>query len=159
MAEPVRKSFKRSGNTVAGLQVTNMAERAPQPLPSQTTPTLTPLLGVGNQVVQSLLQAKTIQAKLTVSQPGDPYEQEADQVAEQVMRMPVPAQTARTSLTQSGQVELVQRKCATCEEEEEQIQAKEIAGRTPRIDAGGEAQIKTQLEGGQPLPGAVRAFF
>ena len=29
------------------------------------------------------------QAKLTVSQPGDPYEQEADRVAEQVMRMPV----------------------------------------------------------------------
>lgn len=29
-----------------------------------------------------------IQAKLTVSQPNDPYEQEADQVAEEVMRMP-----------------------------------------------------------------------
>src|SRR5437588_3294188 len=32
----------------------------------------------------------TIQAKLTVNQPGDKYEQEADQVTEQVMRMPNP---------------------------------------------------------------------
>lgn len=31
------------------------------------------------------------QAKLTVSQPDDPYEQEADSVADQVMRMPDPA--------------------------------------------------------------------
>ncbi len=30
---------------------------------------------------------ETIQTKLTVNQPGDQYEQEADQVAEQVMRM------------------------------------------------------------------------
>lgn len=40
-----------------------------------------------------------IQPKLAVSQPGDPYEQEADRVAEQVMRMPVPT---------------VQRTCAMC---------------------------------------------
>src|SRR5438477_11312022 len=32
--------------------------------------------------------ARTVQAKLSVSQPGDQYEQEADRVAEQVMRMP-----------------------------------------------------------------------
>ena len=32
-----------------------------------------------------------IQPKLTINQPGDEYEQEADRVAEQVMRMPDPA--------------------------------------------------------------------
>ncbi len=32
--------------------------------------------------------APVLQAKLEISQPGDPYEQEADRVAEQVMRMP-----------------------------------------------------------------------
>ena len=31
---------------------------------------------------------ETIQTKLTISQPGDVYEQEADRVAEAVMRMP-----------------------------------------------------------------------
>ena len=48
---------------------------------------------VGNQTVLRMLShsAPTIQTKLTVSQPGDPYEQEADRVAAQVMRMPDPA--------------------------------------------------------------------
>ncbi len=32
-----------------------------------------------------------IQVKLEISQPGDPSEQEADRVAEQVMRMPEPS--------------------------------------------------------------------
>jgi hypothetical protein len=35
-----------------------------------------------------------VQTKLTVSQPGDPYEQEADRVAEEVMRMPEGTQSA-----------------------------------------------------------------
>src|SRR5436309_1321404 len=35
-------------------------------------------------------QTAVLQTKLTVNQPGDVYEQEADQVAEQVMRMPEP---------------------------------------------------------------------
>src|SRR6185295_13103715 len=53
-----------------------------------------------------------VQAKLTVSQPDDPFEQEADRVADRVMRMEAPSVT-------------VQRKCAGCEEEEEQLQRKE----------------------------------
>jgi hypothetical protein len=44
----------------------------------------------GNLAVQRLFQTGAIQAKLAISQPGDPYEQEADRVAEQVMRMPEP---------------------------------------------------------------------
>jgi len=43
---------------------------------------------LGNQGVQRLLRAGVIQAKLEVSQPGDNLEQEADRVAEQVLRMP-----------------------------------------------------------------------
>src|ERR1051325_11274047 len=34
------------------------------------------------------LDTLPLQAKLTINQPGDMYEQQADQVAEQVMRMP-----------------------------------------------------------------------
>ncbi len=44
-----------------------------------------------NSIWQSLaLRPAAIQPKLNVSQPGDPYEQEADQVADQVTRMPEP---------------------------------------------------------------------
>ncbi len=45
----------------------------------------------GNQAVQRLIKSGTLQAKLRISQPNDIYEQEADRVAEQVMRMPEPA--------------------------------------------------------------------
>ena len=42
---------------------------------------------IGNQAVQRLIKSHFIQAKLQVSAPGDPYEQEADRVAGQVMRL------------------------------------------------------------------------
>ncbi len=45
---------------------------------------------LGNQVLQRLLRARGIQAKLKINEPDDKYEQEADRVAEQVMRMPAP---------------------------------------------------------------------
>ncbi len=69
---------------------------------------------------------KLIQAKLTVSQPDDKYEKEADTAAENVMQMP-------------GQ-NFVQRKCAHCEEEEKKIQRKPISKSiTPFIQTKGEA--------------------
>lgn len=45
---------------------------------------------VGNRAVQRLFKSGAIQAKLKIGQPGDIYEREADQVAEQVMQMPDP---------------------------------------------------------------------
>jgi len=42
--------------------------------------------GLGNQAMQRLLQTKP-----TINQAGDRFEQQADQVAEQIMRMPDPA--------------------------------------------------------------------
>ena len=45
---------------------------------------------VGNLALQRLLQTRLIQARLTIGQPDDKYEQEADRVADQVMRMPNP---------------------------------------------------------------------
>jgi hypothetical protein len=44
----------------------------------------------GNQAVQRLIKSRTLQAKLWIGQPGDKYEQEADRVANTVMRMPEP---------------------------------------------------------------------
>lgn len=42
----------------------------------------------GNQRTQRFLNGRCLQKKLTVNQPGDAYEQEADRVADMVMRMP-----------------------------------------------------------------------
>ena len=48
------------------------------------------LLGgkLGNGMMLRLMQSGMLQAKLTVSRPDDIYEQEADRVADQVMRVP-----------------------------------------------------------------------
>lgn len=63
-----------------------------------------------NPVWQTLaMRPHSLQTKLKVSQPGDAAEQEADHVAEQVMRMKVTGSTGNT----------VQRMCSACEEEEE----------------------------------------
>ncbi len=46
---------------------------------------------IGNQAVQRLFKSGTLQAKLRIGKPNDKYEQEADRVADKVMRMPEPA--------------------------------------------------------------------
>jgi hypothetical protein len=101
-----------------------------------------------------------IQAKLEVSSPGDPLEEEADRAAEAVMRMP-------DSSAPPG----IQRACAACEEdeevhrqaldepeEEEPVQAKAAAGHAPPA-AGARVQVERARGGGEPLAAPVRAFF
>lgn len=67
----------------------------------------------GNQAILRMLSRapSVIQTKLTVSQPGDQYEQEADRVADQVMRMTGPPSVQRRC-SACGEEEKVQRKCA-----------------------------------------------
>src|SRR5215210_6139808 len=56
--------------------------------------------------------AGVIQTKLAVNKPGDEYEQEADRIADQVMRMTEPTAVASSPTA-------IQRKCAACDEDEE----------------------------------------
>lgn len=60
---------------------------------------------IGNQAVQRLLRgnAGAIQTKLAINRPGDAYEQEADRVAEQVMRMPEAGASPPASHSMQGQ--------------------------------------------------------
>jgi hypothetical protein len=58
--------------------------------------------------------AGAIQTKLTVNTPGDIYEQEADDIADQVMRMAEPASVGSAPAA-------IQRKCAACEDEEKAV--------------------------------------
>jgi len=76
-----------------------------------------------NQKSTSFFKA-VIQPKLTIHRPNDIYEQEADTVAEKVMRMP--DSKAEPLFFQPKPLSLtpVQRKCAACENEEK-IQRKE----------------------------------
>ena len=57
------------------------------------------------------IAAPPIQREPIVSSPGDPFEREADEVADKVMWMAEPAPIDSTPAT-------IQRKCAECEDEE-----------------------------------------
>lgn len=93
-----------------------------------------------------------IQTKLKIGEPGDKYEQEADQIADEVMRMPEPS---------------VQRQMETQEEEEEEemVQRKAIASASsPVSEAQDESEVPSIVHEvlrspGQPLDKNTRAFM
>jgi hypothetical protein len=110
-----------------------------------------------------------IQTKLTIGQRNDPYEQEADRVAEQVISMPDPAPPVqREALSdEEEQVQMkpitissvdsasLQQKCSACEQEPVQRSAD---GKT---EAGGdiESRLNSSKGGGSPLSDEVRSFM
>ena len=72
---------------------------------------------VGSHAMRRLIDSPLIQTKLEVSQPGDPSEEEADRVADTVMRLPEPT-ISRHPLVSSHSTPLPQRACDQCEKEE-----------------------------------------
>jgi hypothetical protein len=108
-----------------------------------------------------LFSPTALQTKLAIDKPGDIYEQEADRVAEQVMRMAPPAAIGPAA-------EAVQRKCAAREDEadapvlgsseEEQPQIQRLAH---RVGGAGEvpSNFASRLGAGVPLDPASRSYF
>jgi hypothetical protein len=136
---------------------------------------------VGNQAVQRMMKSGVLQTKLNIGQPGDKYEQEADRVAEQVMRMPEPhgqrqpkeeeEEESIQSKPLAAQITpLVQRQAEEEEkEEEEPIQTKALSEQiTPLVQRQEEEEEEIQTKptninaikgGGRPLPQQARNFF
>ena len=118
--------------------------------------------------VRQILGHPRIQAKLTVSPPNDAYEQEADRVADAVMRMPEEA-LSRQPLEEEE--ELLQTKpdifdgCSDDlqrqveEEEEELLQAKRDAVDAVAVTPELEQAISSSRGTGQALPENSRTFF
>ena len=116
--------------------------------------------------VKNVLGRQQVQTKLTLGAVDDRFEQEAERVADEVMRMPAPAgSVSRVSgrSTTSG----VQRMCSECEEElrrqpeeeeEELLQASTVRGGlnpvSPEL-----AQTIHSLRSGRPLAPAERTYF
>ncbi|MBW4518160.1 MAG: DUF4157 domain-containing protein [Scytolyngbya sp. HA4215-MV1] len=101
---------------------------------------------------------RVIQAKLTVGQPGDVYEQEADQIADQVMRMPDQPSSNHELSFSSVHASTAQRKCTACEEEDK-LQRKESGsmGGTPATVPPVVHEVLSSP--GQPLGMTERAFM
>ncbi len=104
------------------------------------------------------MRTALVQRKMEISQPGDLDEQEADRVADHVMRMTAPSGLEQPSATHINR-KLTQRKCADCEEEEdERVQRKETAN-TAGSPVATSLVKETLKSGGQPLDPEVRASF
>src|SRR5438132_14181913 len=106
----------------------------------------------GNLAIQRLFGSGLIQAKLAISQPDDPYEREADRVADRVLSSAtVPSIQPSYGNGAAGD------SCRECAAEQN-VQVKELAGHTPRGSALVESSLGPPHGGRLPLPPAVRAF-
>ena len=103
---------------------------------------------MGNHTMQQLLRSRLIQPKLSISQSGDPFEQEADRIAASVMRMPLPSPKVNPG---SAQAPVVQRACKECDKEIHRKGASETAVE--------DAELRHPSGKGQPLPESERSFF
>jgi hypothetical protein len=98
---------------------------------------------------------RPVQPKLSINQPNDMYEQEADAMADKVMRMqdPNPQPFFTPAITP------VQRKCAHCEEEEKKMQRKESNNESPVANAATENYINSLPGRGRSLTAEEKNFF
>ena len=103
---------------------------------------------LGNQAVQRLFKSGFIQGKLTICQPHDKYEEEADRVANEVVSMPKSSDN-QDVLTQT---KLLSRQITLL------VQTKSDS-QTPRVFPGLESKINSLKDGGQPLSQETRCFF
>lgn len=93
------------------------------------------------------------QPKLIINQPNDVYEQEADAMADKVMRMEQPLIQAKPLPVTS-----LQRKCAACEEEEK-AHRKEMNNGETSADSSLESYVGSLNNGGHSLSNEVRSFY
>ncbi len=135
---------------------------------------------IGNQAVQRLFKSGAIQAKLKVGQPNDIYEQEANRVADAVMRMPVsgiqqkPAWNSADSPSSSdkdfeedvlqaealcNQISPIIQRQNGSPEEEETFQPERGSGQSLDVSSDVESKIKSLKDNGHPLPESVRSYF
>lgn len=88
--------------------------------------------------------AARVHRKLAIGAVDDPYEREADRVADQVSRMPDPQ---------------VQRQAEPAEEEEPVIQTSGLTSETSTVPSGVQRYIETLASKGQPMSDTVRQNF
>ncbi len=95
------------------------------------------------------------QPKLTINAPGDKYEQEADAMADKVMRMPMNDKLFFSPMPLS--ISRLQRKCQHCEEEERKIHRKESANvAIPNVSSAVEQTLQST---GQLMDKSTRSFM
>ena len=111
---------------------------------------------LGNQTIQKLIKSRILQPKLKISQPDDPYEREADRVADQIMRMPYV----------SHENKIQRKKCSTCqmkdnEKKEDELKISRKANLT-NSNLTTSDEISNQIMstgGGRSLDSSTKSFM
>lgn len=128
LAKPISKNdnLKKHNHFAKMSSQSHTTQATNQPTTTPVAETVLPQVSEENTVEQksSLL---AIQPKLTIGSPDDPYENEADSVANHVMR--VPMNNYSPAITPPS----IQMKCAACEQEEEHVQRMPFSGTIPNI--------------------------
>jgi hypothetical protein len=153
--------------------------------PKRHAPTVSPMshsLHLQQAKVRHILRSPTLQPKLKIGRPNDKYEQEADRVADKVMRMPEPKLQRQYPEYEEGLqrqpvgeekdmvqpkpiaeqiTPLVQRQVEPEKEEEDEelIQAKIARDVTPEVTPATSSGIQSLQGGGRSLSESERSFF
>jgi len=146
------------------LQKKPLSVLSPEQSPLHPFPTLRQALG--NQALLRAVRSGILQAKLKVSRPNDPFEQEADRVADRVMRMPARSEMASPILGKEGEPSIQRDAWEPYEleegfiiEKEDQVFAKRSAGSGSEPPAAAESQFHRLHGGGSPLPSSIRSWI
>jgi peptidoglycan hydrolase-like protein with peptidoglycan-binding domain len=119
----------------------------------------------GNQGMQRLLSGGILQRKLTINQPGDVYEREADRMADAVMRSPDPV-ASRNPITPAGSTTGLQRsscgessvgECEECKAKSTRLQRS--AGYASTSATAPPVVHDVLSSPGQPLDAVTRSFM
>jgi hypothetical protein len=126
-------------------------------------------------IVRQLLQHPVVQPKLTIGEPNDKYEQEADRVADAVLRMP--ETTTTEGVRSPASIPVVQRMCPECEEElhrspvgiqrmsadreeeDNSVQRQSSSDTNTTMPTGTESYIQSLGGGGVPLSQSEAQYF
>ncbi len=97
--------------------------------------------------------------KLAVNKPGDKFEQEADKMADKVMRMPAPAKEEKPQRQPEEKVQKKENdKLQKAQAPEEKLQRKGGDG-VPAVSGEVQSAIRSKTAGGQPMSSDVRSYM
>jgi hypothetical protein len=122
-------------------------------------------LGKNDRLLRNILNVGhsaglRVQPKLKIGAVNDKYEKEADRVADQVMRMPKPADSAlktNTVLPIGSSFKPIA--TGLYDTPQDRVQSKSVQANTPQVSSSIDADIQSMQVGGEALPVSERQFF
>ena len=120
--------------------------------------------GAGNRHRANALPfSGVLQAKLSIGKANDPFEQEADRVASEVMRMPRDTTDTNVASMRHGAGPSIQRQCAckgSCDKcKKKQLSLKRVSGSQNESAEVPSSVNAVLLTSGEPLDAATRSFM